>query len=109
MQNHNGSTLKTHRFEFPGSIAHYPPLLSFTLEHMLLKIKPDFDSNTLKDCEQKLRITTLKDINEIKLDIAEIDVYQVTSSSSSTTTSADIDTVLSFGILKKDDKLIIKL
>jgi aminopeptidase N len=108
MQNHNGSTLKTHRFEFPGSVAHYPPLLSFTLEHMLLKIKPDFDSNTLKDCEQKLRITTLKDINEIKLDIAEIDVYQVTSSTT-TSSSSDIDTVLSFGILKKDDKLIIKL
>jgi aminopeptidase N len=114
MQNHNGSTHKTHTFEFPGSTAHYPPLLSFTLDHMLLKIKPDFDSYTLKDCEQKLRITAFKDTNEIKLDIAELDVHLVTSSSSSSyssssSSSANIVTVLSFEVLKKDDKLIIKL
>jgi aminopeptidase N len=100
MKNDNGFPLKAQRFEFPGSTAHYPPLLSFTIENMCLKIKPDFDFDILKDCEQKLRITACTDINEIKLDIAEIDVHQVVSSS---------DTTISFDILEKDDKLIIKL
>jgi aminopeptidase N len=103
MQNDdNVSSLKAKKFEFPGSTAHYPSLLSFTVDYMMLKIMPDFDSNTLKDCTQKLRIIAFEDINEIKLDIAEIDVHEVTSSS-------DNIPVISFNNLKKDDKLIIKL
>ena len=102
MQNDNASSLKAKKFQFPGSTPHYPPLFSFSVDYMMLKIKPDFDSNTLKDCTQKLRITACEDISEIKLDIAEIDVHQVISSSSNTS-------VMSFDILKNDDKLIITL
>jgi hypothetical protein len=101
MQRDNDSCIKTKRFEFPVSTHHYLQLLSFTIVYMLLKIKPDFDSNTLKDCEQKLKITACQDINEIKLDVAEIDIHQVIS-------SPNIP-VIYFHILKKDDKLIIKL
>src|SRR5215211_3272076 len=100
MQNDNASSLKAKKFQFPGSTPHYPPLFSFSVDYMMLKIKPDFDSNTLKDCTQKLRITACEDISEIKLDIAEIDVHQVISSSYNTS-------VMSFDILKNDDKLII--
>src|SRR5215217_6821852 len=102
MQNDNASSLKAKKFQFPGSTPHYPPLFSFSVDYMMLKIKPDFDSNTLKDCTQKLRITACEDISEIKLDIAEIDVHQVISSSYNTS-------VMSFDILKNDDKLIITL
>src|SRR5215203_2626025 len=102
MQNDNASYLKAKKFQFPGSTPHYPPLFSFSVDYMMLKIKPDFDSNTLKDCTQKLRITACEDISEIKLDIAEIDVHQVISSSYNTS-------VMSFDILKNDDKLIITL
>ena len=102
MQKDSVSSIKIKKFEFPGSIPHYPQLLSFTIEYMILKIKPDFDSDSLKDCRQKLKIIALEDIHEIKLDIAEIDVYQVTSSS-------DNIHVISFDTLKKDDKLVIKL
>ena len=57
MQNDNASSLKAKKFQFPGSTPHYPPLFSFSVDYMMLKIKPDFDSNTLKDCMQKLKIT----------------------------------------------------
>ena len=68
---------------------------------MVLKIKPDFNSKTLKDCEQQLRITTNKDINEIKLDIAELDIENVHSLSS--------DYIITeFDPTSEEDKLIIK-
>jgi aminopeptidase N len=103
MQNGNVyPSMRSKKFEVPGSMPHYPQLLSFTIDYMMLKIKPDFDSNTLKDCTQKLKIIALEDINEINLDIAEIDVYQVISSS-------DNIHIISFDILKNDDKLLIKL
>ena len=102
MQDENVSSLIAKKFEFPGSTAHYPQLLSFTVGYMMLKIKPDFDSNTLKDCIQKIKFIAFKDISEIKLDIAEIDIHQVISSSNHIP-------VISFDILEKDDKLIIKL
>jgi hypothetical protein len=47
---------------------------------MWLTIRPDFGSKTLKDCVQKLRITARKQLNEIELDMAELDIYQITSS-----------------------------
>jgi aminopeptidase N len=100
MQNDNASSLKAKKFQFPGSTPHYPPIFPFSIDYMMLKIKPDFDSNTLKDCTQKLKITACEDISEIKLDIAEIDVHQVISSSYNTS-------VMSFDVLKNHDKLII--
>jgi hypothetical protein len=69
---------------------------------MWLIIRPDFGSRTLKDCFQKLRITACKQLDEIELDIAELDIYQITSS------CADIP-VAYFDVLQKNDKLIIKL
>jgi aminopeptidase N len=102
MQNDNVSSIKAKKFEFPGSTTHYPQVLSFVIDYMVLKIKPNFDSNTLKDCMQKLKIIALEDINEIKLDVAEMDVHNVISASENIS-------VISFEILKNDDKLIIKL
>jgi hypothetical protein len=32
-----------------GSTAHYPPLLSFKIDHMLMKIKLNLNSKILKD------------------------------------------------------------
>jgi aminopeptidase N len=101
MQTDDVSSIVPKRFVFPGSKAHYPTLLSFNIDYMWLQICPDFNSNTLKDCRQRLRITAFKDINEIKLDIAEMEIHEVTSSSSIP--------VASFDVLQKDDKLIIKL
>jgi aminopeptidase N len=102
MQNDNNvSSIKAKKFEFPGSTTHYPQVLAFTVDYMALKIRPNFDSNTLNDCMQKLKIIALEDINEIKLDIAEIDVYKVISASENIP-------VISFDILKNEDKLIIK-
>ena len=66
-----------------GSTLRYPPFLRFKIDHMLLKIKPDLDLKILKDCEEQLRITAREDLNEIKLDIAELDVKEVVSLSSS--------------------------
>src|ERR687895_858223 len=102
MQSNDSCSLKPKKFEFPGSTVHYSPLLSFTIDYMWLQIKPDFGFNTLKDCVQKFKITACKDINEIQLDIAEIEIHQVISSSD------DID-VVSYDVLQKEDKLIIKL
>jgi aminopeptidase N len=100
MSNNDSDSTKTKKFELPGSIAHYPQLLSYTIDYMWLKIKPDFDSETLKDCVQRLKFTLYEDVSEIKLDIAEINVHQVTSNNISG---------ISFDNLRNDDKLIIKL
>ena len=69
---------------------------------MWLQIKPDFNTNTIKDCTQKLRIIASKDINEIELDIAEIEIQHVMSS------SEDIH-IISYYVSQKQDKLTIKL
>src|SRR3712207_8186647 len=66
MQNDNASSPKAKKFQFPGSTPHYPLLFPFSVDYMMLKIKPDFDSNTLKDCMQKLKITACEDVSEIK-------------------------------------------
>jgi hypothetical protein len=90
------------QFSYLGSTAHYPKVLSFTIDYMWLIIRPDFGSRTFKDYFQKLRITACKQLDEIELDIAELDIYQITSS------CADIP-VAYFDVLQKNDKLIIKL
>ena len=101
MENSN-SHPQTKQFSYLGSTAHYPKVLSFTIDYMWLTIRPDFGSRTLKDCLQKLRITACKQLNEIELDIAELDICHITSS------CADIP-VAYFDVLQKNDKLIIKL
>ena len=89
------------KFNLPGSILHYPKSFSFKIDYMMLKMEPDFNSKTLKDCEQQLRITTNKDTNEIKLDIAELDIEDVCSLSSNYI-------VTEFDQKSEEDKLIIK-
>ena len=89
------------RFELEGSTLHYAPVLPFKIDHMLLKIKPDLNSKILKDCEEQLRITAQQDLNEIKLDIAELDIKEVVSLSPSYHVNRTDD--------KTEDKLIIKL
>ena len=69
---------------------------------MLLKIKPDFNSKILKDCEEQLRITAQQDLNEIKLDIAELDIKEVVSLSPSYHVDSSDDKT-------EEDKLIIRL
>jgi aminopeptidase N len=90
------------KFEFPGSKAHYPPLLPFTIERMLLKIQPDFNSKKLTDCIEELDIMALRDINEVELDIAEIKVHEISSSPDIVECYDDDND------LHKKDKLIIK-
>ena len=46
---------------------------------MTLSIKPNLkdEKNNLENCQEKLDITTLTDLNQILLDIAEIKVNSV--------------------------------
>ena len=69
---------------------------------MLLKIKPDLNSKTLKDCEQQLRITAEQDLNEIKLDVAELDIREVISLSSAYPVASTDDK-------SEEDKLVVRL
>ena len=102
MQTDNGSINKV--FAFPGSTAHHLPLLPFTIDYMVLKIKPDFESKTLTDCEEILQISARREINELELDIAEMKIGKVVSSINN-----NVDTSRELHFDTKDDKLIIKL
>jgi len=85
-------------FEFPGSVSHQIPILSFTIKHMHIKIKPDFIEKTLVNCEQKLKVSILQDLKEIRLDIAEIKIHKIQASVQ----------VQDFQTPKGDDKLVIR-
>ena len=39
------STVPDKKFEFPGSILHFSPILKFTILHIYLKLKPNFEKN----------------------------------------------------------------
>ncbi len=65
---------------------------------MQLKVKPDFVNNTLVECEQKLRVTILRDLKEIKLDMAEMKIHKIYGSVQ----------VQDFQTPKGNDKLIIR-
>ncbi|HEX7142716.1 MAG TPA: M1 family metallopeptidase [Nitrososphaeraceae archaeon] len=95
------TTVTNKKFEYPGSKRNFSPLYRFTINHMYLKIKPDFKKKQLLDCIQKLTIEALYNIEELVLDIAELDIHNV----SSETDNIDIK---SFDILYKKDKLVIK-
>src|SRR5688572_18624789 len=69
------------RFAFPGSKFHPISLLSYTIEHMSLKIKPDLLNKILVDCEQKIKVRAFKDLSEIVLDISDLKVTKVNSQS----------------------------
>src|SRR6185503_11139078 len=67
------------KFELPGSKAHYPPSLAFTIIHMKLDIEPDFEKKKI-DCRQRLDIMILRDTDSIGLDAAELDIKSVSLS-----------------------------
>jgi aminopeptidase N len=102
MQTDNGTSDKI--FVFPGSVAHYMPLLPFTIDHMALKIKPDFRSKTLADCEEILQITARRAIKNVELDIAEMKIEKVSYSA-----NGNADNSIETAFDKNEDKLIIKL
>jgi aminopeptidase N len=78
-ESNNESSKKN--FAFPGSQMHEIPIFSFTIEHMSLSIHPDFFSKILVNCDQKLRVRAFQDISHISLDISEIKINKVESSS----------------------------
>jgi aminopeptidase N len=87
-------------FQYPGSTIHNPPLLCFTIDHMLLKIHPDLSNSILSNCEQILKITAIQDLREIILNVAELKIYKISSSSIN---------IINFQIIQKEDKLVITL
>ena len=69
------------RFVFPGSKVHSIPFLSYTIEHMSLRIKPDLVNKVLIDCEQQITVRAFDDLSEIALDISDLKVSKVNSQS----------------------------
>ncbi|MGI9012538.1 MAG: hypothetical protein ACR2F1_15315 [Nitrososphaeraceae archaeon] len=61
------TTVINKKFEYPGSKRNFSPLYKFTINHMYLKIKPDFKKKQLLDCIQKLTIEALYHIEELVL------------------------------------------
>jgi aminopeptidase N len=77
MHSHDENSIKK-KFELPGSMAHYAPSLSFTINHMWLRIEPDLEKRTIS-CEQRLSIITLQDTDSIELDGAELQIDLVSA------------------------------
>jgi aminopeptidase N len=67
------------KFELPGSRAHYPPSLAFTITHMQLDVDPDFEKKKI-ECRQHLDVTMIRDADSIELDASELDVRSVSLS-----------------------------
>ncbi len=78
MYTHGEEDAVRKKFELPGSRPHYPPSLSFTVTHMRLAIEPDLQERSI-NCDQKLSITILQDIDAIKLDAAELQIKSVSA------------------------------
>ncbi len=78
MNTHGEEEAIRKKFELPGSRPHYPPSLSFTVTHMRLAIEPDLQERSI-NCDQKLSITILQDIDVIKLDAAELQIKSVSA------------------------------
>ena len=53
----------TRVFAFPGRTTHYLSILPFDIKYMVIRIKPDFESKTLTDCEEVLQITARREID----------------------------------------------
>ncbi len=98
--NSNNNFLSKKIFQYPGSTIHYPPLFSFSIDNMLLKIEPDLNNSILSNCEQIIEVTAIKDLNQIILNVAELKIHKISSSAIS---------ILDYQIIQKEDKLIIIL
>ena len=70
------------KFALPGSKPHYPPVLPFVIDHMVLKIEPDLESKKLDNCEVDLKISAVRDTSEIELDAVEMEIKSIASFSS---------------------------
>jgi aminopeptidase N len=102
-------------FELPGSVPQYSPSRSLKIDYMTLAIKPNLknEKNNLENCQEKLDITTLTDINHLMLDIAEIKVNSVNLSENNYNKNSNKisnNIKIEFNDKDKDnpDKLIIK-
>jgi aminopeptidase N len=69
------------QFNLPGSEVHYSDIYPFKIQYMSLKINPDFSKMRLLDCHQYIKITSLRRISSIVLDIYELKISRVESSS----------------------------
>ena len=99
-------------FELPGSVPQYSPSRYFKVDYMTLSIKPNLkdEKNNLENCQEKLDITTLTDLNQILLDIAEIKVNSVNlSGNNSNKINNKIKIDFNDGDKDNPDKLIITL
>jgi hypothetical protein len=65
------------KYEFPGSKTHYAESIGFDIDYLMIDIKPNFESNTLSNCEEQIDIIARKDIDFIKFDIAELDIHKI--------------------------------
>src|SRR5919107_2466928 len=98
--NNNNSFLSKKIFQYPGSTIHNEQFFSFTIDNMLLKIEPDLNNSILSNCEQILKVTAIKDLNEIILNVAELQIHKVSSSAIS---------IIGFQTIQNEDQLIIIL
>lgn len=65
------------KFELPGSKPNYIPTRQFTIKHMKLELKPDFDEKSIM-CKQTLIINAIQDkLDHIILDAAELNIRSV--------------------------------
>ncbi|HEY7081885.1 MAG TPA: M1 family metallopeptidase [Nitrososphaeraceae archaeon] len=95
-------------FAFPGSTTHYLSLLPFDIEYMALKLKPDFESKTLANCEEILQIIARREITEIELDIAEMKIDKVLYCDSIDCYNKNTNNFSELNFDTNNDKLIVK-
>ena len=63
-------------FEIKGYSTYYSPDLYFLIDKMWLEIEPDFKTKTIEG-KQQIKITTRRDLENIELDCAELDIKSV--------------------------------
>jgi len=69
--------VQTKKFELPGSKPNYIPAKQFTIKHMKLELKPDFDEKSII-CRQTLTISAVQDgFDHVILDAAELNIRSV--------------------------------
>lgn len=95
-------------FAFPGSTTHHLSLLPFIIKYMVIKLKPDFESKTLTDCEEVLQITARREIGELELDIAEMKIDKVVSYDPSIDNNKNANNINQLDFSTNNDKLIVK-
>jgi len=65
------------RFELQGSREHYPPSKVFTVKHIRLYIRPDFDKASI-ECKEDIIIVSNRDaLSTVTLDASELNIKSV--------------------------------